>query len=160
MTTLDYLPWHRPTAYDDQPCVRDDANDLTYAEFGAWVDAAAEQFADYGVSPGSVVAIMLPNRVELLVAIVAAWRLGAGRDPDQPGLHRQRGGLPDRRRRTQSWSSTPDPRRPDGGRPSIAVDELDGVRSGAIAASGAGDHARRPRAADLHQRVDRADPRA
>ena len=33
---------------------------------------------------GSVVAIMLPNRVELLVAMVAAWRLGAAATPMNP----------------------------------------------------------------------------
>jgi long-chain acyl-CoA synthetase len=84
VSTLDYLPWRRPTAYDDLPCVRDDANDLTHAEFGAWVEAAAEQFAEHGVARGSVVAIMLPNRVELLVAMVAAWRLGAAATPVNP----------------------------------------------------------------------------
>jgi len=72
VTTLDYLPWQRPTAYDDRPAVRDDRFDLTYADFASWVDAAAEQLAEYGVGPGSVVAVMLPNRIELLVTVVAA----------------------------------------------------------------------------------------
>jgi acyl-CoA synthetase (AMP-forming)/AMP-acid ligase II len=84
VTTLDYLPWLRPTEYDDRPCVRDDVHDLTYAGFATWVDAVAEQFTEYGVTPGSVVAIMLPNRVELLVAMVAAWRLGAAATPINP----------------------------------------------------------------------------
>src|SRR5689334_13865668 len=61
MATLDYLPWVRPADFDDRPCVRDEQRDLTYAEFAAWVDAAAEQFAEFGVGPGSVVAVMLPN---------------------------------------------------------------------------------------------------
>jgi long-chain acyl-CoA synthetase len=86
VTTLDYLPWHRPASYDDRPGVRDANHDLTYAEFGAWVDAVAEQLAEYGVGPGSVVALMLPNRVELLVSIVAAWRLGASATPIKPDL--------------------------------------------------------------------------
>jgi acyl-CoA synthetase (AMP-forming)/AMP-acid ligase II len=81
MTRLDYLPWRRPQEYDDRPFVRDDTADLTYARFASWVDAAAEQLAELGVTPGSVVAIMLPNRVELLVAMVAAWRLGAAATP-------------------------------------------------------------------------------
>ena len=33
---------------------------------------------------GSVVAVMLPNRIELLVAMVAAWRLGAAATPINP----------------------------------------------------------------------------
>ena len=84
MTSLDYLPWVRSEALDDRPCVRDEHRELTYAEFAAAVDAVAEQFADRGVGHGSVVAVMLPNRVELLISIVAAWRLGAAATPINP----------------------------------------------------------------------------
>ncbi|KRB77957.1 AMP-dependent synthetase [Nocardioides sp. Root190] len=86
MSTIDptWLPWHRPTSYDERPCVRDDRTALTYREFGQRVEAVAEQFAGLGVSAGSVVAVMLPNRVELLVSIMAAWRLGAAATPVNP----------------------------------------------------------------------------
>jgi acyl-CoA synthetase (AMP-forming)/AMP-acid ligase II len=86
MTALTYLPWKRPAAYDNLPCMRDGQHELTYKEFGHWVTAAAEQFADHGVRPGSVIAVMLPNRVELLVALVAAWRLGATATPINPAF--------------------------------------------------------------------------
>jgi long-chain acyl-CoA synthetase len=86
MTALSYLPWKRPAAYDNLPCVRDEQHELTYAEFAYWVVAAAEQFADHGVRRGSVVAVMLPNQVELLVALVAAWRLGATATPVNPAF--------------------------------------------------------------------------
>jgi long-chain acyl-CoA synthetase len=82
--TLDYLPWAQPSALDDRPCLRDERTELTYAQFAARVDAAAEQFAEHGVARGCVVAIMLPNRVELLVAMAAAWRLGAAATPINP----------------------------------------------------------------------------
>lgn len=82
--TLDHLPWRRPTSYDERPCVRDDRTELTYAAFGQRVEAVAEQLAGLGVARGSVVAVMLPNRVELLVAIMAAWRLGAAATPVNP----------------------------------------------------------------------------
>ena len=39
-----------------------------------------------GVSAGDVVAIMLPNRVEFVVAMFAAWRLGAAVTPISPTL--------------------------------------------------------------------------
>ena len=39
-----------------------------------------------GVSVGDVVAIMLPNRVEFVVAMFAAWRLGAAVTPISPTL--------------------------------------------------------------------------
>jgi len=123
VTTLDYLPWHRPASYDDRPAVRDANHDLTYAEFGAWVEAVAEQFAEYGVGPGSVVALMLPNRVELLVSIVAAWRLGATATPINPVFTA-----------TEADYQISDAESvvvvnagsdaPTGGRPSIAVDDL------------------------------------
>src|SRR5262245_56742795 len=76
-TTLAYLPWVRPAIYDERPCVRDERQALSYAQFAERVDAAAEQFAKLGVRRGSVVATMLSNRIELLVAMFAAWRLGA-----------------------------------------------------------------------------------
>ncbi|HWJ10296.1 MAG TPA: AMP-binding protein [Nocardioides sp.] len=82
--TFAHLPWHRPASYDDRPCVRDDRLELTYAAFGERVEAVAEQLAARGVAAGSVVAVMLPNRVELLVTIMAAWRLGAAATPVNP----------------------------------------------------------------------------
>ncbi|MFJ9315044.1 class I adenylate-forming enzyme family protein [Pimelobacter simplex] len=82
--TLTYLPWHRPSSYDERPCVRDERTELDYRAFGARVEAAAEHFAARGVGRGSVVAVMLPNQVELLVAIMAAWRLGAAATPVNP----------------------------------------------------------------------------
>jgi acyl-CoA synthetase (AMP-forming)/AMP-acid ligase II len=48
------------------------------------VDAVAEQFAAAGVGRGDVVAVMLPNRVELMIALLAAWRLGAAATPVNP----------------------------------------------------------------------------
>ena len=123
MKTLDYLPWHRPASFDDRPAVRDDKHDFTYAEFGAWVDAVAEQLSEYGVRRGSVVALMLPNRVELLVSMVAAWRLGASATPINPVFTA-----------TEAEYQITDadsvvvvntgPEAPAGGRPSIGVDDL------------------------------------
>ena len=82
--TLAYLPWQRPASFDDRPCVRDDQQDLTYRQFADRVEAAAEQFAGIGIEPGDVVAVMLPNRIELIVTMVAAWRIGATCTPINP----------------------------------------------------------------------------
>ncbi|UUW92000.1 AMP-binding protein [Nocardioides sp. WV_118_6] len=82
--TLTYLPWRRPTAYDERPCVRDERIALDYRGFAVRVEAAAEHLAAQGVRRGSVVAVMLPNQVELLVVIMAAWRLGAAATPVNP----------------------------------------------------------------------------
>lgn len=83
---LSYLPWNRPAEWGGKPCLRDDREELTYDQFADRVAAAAEQFAELGVVRGSVVAIMLPNRIELLTAIVAAWRLGAAATPINPAF--------------------------------------------------------------------------
>ena len=82
--TIDYLPWNRPVMLADRVCMRDTRLELTYAEVARRVDAVAGQFAAAGVGRGDVVAVMLPNRVELLLALLAAWRLGAAATPVNP----------------------------------------------------------------------------
>jgi long-chain acyl-CoA synthetase len=82
--SIGYLPWNQPAAAVDRVCVRDGEVELTYAEAATRVDAVAEQFAAAGVGRGDVVAVMLPNRVELLLGLMAAWRLGAAATPINP----------------------------------------------------------------------------
>lgn len=85
MSATSYFPWelaHRGTA----PCVRDDSTTLDYAGFADRVDAVAEQFEALGLRRGDVVATFLPNRVELLIALTAAWRLGAVATPVNPAF--------------------------------------------------------------------------
>ncbi|MFC6010842.1 class I adenylate-forming enzyme family protein [Nocardia lasii] len=86
MTQFDYLPWARPEVFSTRPCVRDDVEELTYAQFAERVEAVAEQYAELGIGPGDVVAIMLPNRIELLLALMAAWRVGAAATPVNPAF--------------------------------------------------------------------------
>ncbi|WP_369226137.1 class I adenylate-forming enzyme family protein [Streptomyces sp. R39] len=130
MTPPAYLPWSAEPAHADRPCVRDERHQLTYAEFAAWVEAAAEQFAERGIGRGSVVAVMLPNRVELLVAMAAAWRLGAAATPINPAFTAEEAGY-----QIQDADSAlvvnAGPDAPDGGRPGLPVDELRRVPSGA-----------------------------
>ncbi len=123
MTDLQYLPWRRPPAYDDRACVRDGQQSLTHAEFSAWVDAVAEQYTDRGVALGTVVAIMLPNRVELLVAMVAAWRVGAAATPINPVFTANEADYQIRDADAVLVVNS-GPGSPDGGRPSVAVDDL------------------------------------
>ncbi len=83
---LDYLPWHFDEARGDRPCFQDDDQALTYHQFAERVDALAAQLRDHGVGPGDVVAVMLPNRVELVLTIFAAWRLAATATPINPAF--------------------------------------------------------------------------
>jgi long-chain acyl-CoA synthetase len=82
--TIDYLPWHWPATATGRVCMRDTTRELTSAEVAARTEAVAEQFAAAGVRRGDVVAIMLPNQVELLLGLLAAWRLGAAATPVNP----------------------------------------------------------------------------
>ncbi|MBN9182341.1 MAG: AMP-binding protein, partial [Microbacterium sp.] len=70
----------------DAPCIRDDAGELDNAAFAARVADAAASLAARGIRPGDVVAIKLSNRVELIVLLFAAWRLGAVVTPVNPAL--------------------------------------------------------------------------
>ena len=70
-------------------CVADERHDLDNAGFAERVTALAAVFAAAGLRPGGVLAIMLPNRVELVTSMFAAWRLGAAVTPVNPALTAQ-----------------------------------------------------------------------
>ncbi|APE35437.1 AMP-dependent synthetase [Nocardia mangyaensis] len=80
------LPDARATADPSGPAVADDVTTLSNAQFRARVDAAASVLHRAGVRADDVVAVVLPNRVELVVVLFAAWRLGAAVTPVNPGL--------------------------------------------------------------------------
>ena len=80
------LPDRRATAAPHAPAVADDALDLDNTGFLDAVTRAAAALRSAGVSPGDVVALMLPNRAEFVVALFAAWRLGAAVTPISPTL--------------------------------------------------------------------------
>ena len=90
--TIEYLVWHRES---DRPCVRDDSLQLTYSEFASRVDGFASQLQEHGIGAGDVVAVMLPNRAELLVALMAAWRLRATATPVNPAFTAAEAGYAD-----------------------------------------------------------------
>lgn len=85
MTRDSYFAWDAEHLADS-PCIRDDALALTYGEYAQRVEACAEQLAELGIARGDVVATSLPNRVELLVVLMAAWRLGAIGTPVNPAF--------------------------------------------------------------------------
>ncbi|MGW4477966.1 class I adenylate-forming enzyme family protein [Rhodococcus triatomae] len=86
MSEIGYLAWELGAVRSDDPCIRDDRVNLSYGQFAERVDAFAAQLTEAGVSGGDVVAVMLPNRVELLVAIMGAWRVGAVATPINPAF--------------------------------------------------------------------------
>lgn len=58
-------------------CIADKRQELDNAHFTQTVSVVAALLADAGLRRGDVLAIMLPNRVELITSMFAAWRLGA-----------------------------------------------------------------------------------
>ena len=70
-------------------CIADERHELDNAGFAERVTALAAVFAAAGLRPGGVLAIMLPNRVELVTSMFAAWRLGAAVTPVNPALTAQ-----------------------------------------------------------------------
>ena len=83
---LSTLPDLRAAQAPSTPRVADDDTDLNNTEFADAVLRASAVLDEKGVSAGDVVAIMLPNRVEFVVAMFAAWRLGAAVTPISPTL--------------------------------------------------------------------------
>lgn len=57
-------------------CIADKRQELDNAHFTQTVSVVAALLADAGLRRGDVLAIMLPNRVELITSMFAAWRLG------------------------------------------------------------------------------------
>ncbi|WP_231575605.1 class I adenylate-forming enzyme family protein [Mycolicibacterium llatzerense] len=68
------------------PAVFDARHTLTNAQLHDRVLAAAYQLRDKGIGVGDVVAVALRNRVEFVVLLFAAWRLGAAITPVNPSL--------------------------------------------------------------------------
>nr|WP_239029256.1 AMP-binding protein [Pseudonocardia acidicola] len=80
------MPDERARRNPSAACIADDELQLTNSAFAGRVRAAAGALQRRGVEPGDVVAVVLPNRVELVVALFAAWRLGAAVTPVNPAL--------------------------------------------------------------------------
>jgi long-chain acyl-CoA synthetase len=80
------LPDARAAAEPDASALADDVVTLDNAAFADRVSRAAALLDRLGVGAGDVVAIAMPNRVELIIALFAAWRLGAAATPVNPAL--------------------------------------------------------------------------
>jgi long-chain acyl-CoA synthetase len=74
----------RAAAAPEAPCIADDTVQLDNAQFAERVARAAAVLARRGVPARDVVAVALPNRIEVVVALCAAWRLGAAATPSAP----------------------------------------------------------------------------
>ncbi|MGY1916290.1 class I adenylate-forming enzyme family protein [Blastococcus sp. SYSU DS0973] len=127
---LGHLPWYAAQTDLARPCVRDDRVELSYAQFDVRIAAFAEQLAETGFGRGDVLAVMLPNRVELLVALYAAWRLGGVATPVNPVFTSTEAGhqIEDSGAAVVVNSG---PEAPTAGRPAIHVQDMRAVPTGA-----------------------------
>ncbi|WP_330351025.1 class I adenylate-forming enzyme family protein [Streptomyces sp. NBC_00582] len=80
------LPDRRAALDPDGAAVSDGRQALTNVQLLRRVQAAARHLQDLGIGPGDVVALKLTNRVEFVLLLFAAWRLGATITPVNPGM--------------------------------------------------------------------------
>lgn len=83
---LPAVPDRRAEENPNGPALADDRIAMNNAQLLDAVGCTAGALADIGVSAGDVVAVMLPNTVDLVVALFSAWRLGAAITPINPSL--------------------------------------------------------------------------
>jgi long-chain acyl-CoA synthetase len=84
--TFSTLPDLRAAAEPDGPAVADATTTLTNADFARRVRSVAAQLAWEGVAAHDVVGLRLTNRVEFVIVLFAAWRIGATVTPVNPAL--------------------------------------------------------------------------
>jgi long-chain acyl-CoA synthetase len=87
--TAAVIPDERALRDPGGACLADERQDLDNAAFAERVIAVAAVFATAGLRRGDVLAVVLPNRVELVTSMFAAWRLGAAVTPVNPALTAQ-----------------------------------------------------------------------
>ena len=80
---MKHLAWNSPASGDDV-CMSDHHVALTYSDVERRSAGFAEQLTELGIGAGDTVAIKLPNRLELLIGILGAWRVGATVTPINP----------------------------------------------------------------------------
>ena len=80
------LPDHRAALDPHGYAVSDGRRSLTNDQLLHRVRVAARHLQDLGTGPGDVVALKLTNRVEFVLLLFAAWRLGATVTPVNPSM--------------------------------------------------------------------------
>ena len=76
--------FERASADGVGPCLGDETRRWTNREVAERVDAAAVRLRAMGTEPGDIVALMMTNRLELIISLFATWRVGAVATPINP----------------------------------------------------------------------------
>lgn len=85
-STVAAIPFDRAVASPEGGCLREGEALLDNEAFASEVRRVAEQLVGCGVTHGATVAVMLPNRTEIITTMFAAWYLGAALTPVNPAL--------------------------------------------------------------------------
>ncbi|WP_086840908.1 class I adenylate-forming enzyme family protein [Amycolatopsis kentuckyensis] len=80
------LPDCRAEADPRGAAVSDGTRSLTNAQWLGRVRATAAYLRERGIGPGDVVAVKLTNRIEFVLLLFAAWRIGATVTPVNPSM--------------------------------------------------------------------------
>ena len=80
------LPDQRAASDPEGACLADGSRELDNATFAAEVRGMSSALVELGIGRGDVVAVVLPNSIELVTVMFAAWRLGAALTPVNPAL--------------------------------------------------------------------------
>jgi long-chain acyl-CoA synthetase len=80
------LPDGRAASEPGGSCLADSRRELDNATFAAEVRGISSALVELGIGRSDVVAVVLPNSVELVTIMFAAWRLGAALTPVNPAL--------------------------------------------------------------------------
>jgi long-chain acyl-CoA synthetase len=82
-------PFERAVAssgHGDRACLADETRSFSAREVAERVEAVAVRLESRGVVRGDVVALMMTNRLEMILSLFAAWRLGAVATPINPAF--------------------------------------------------------------------------
>jgi long-chain acyl-CoA synthetase len=80
------LPDERAGSDPGGRCLADGRRELDNAAFAGEVRRVSSALVARGITRGDVVALVLPNNVELVTIMFAAWRIGAALTPVNPAL--------------------------------------------------------------------------
>ncbi len=78
------LPDQRAASDPGGSCLADGRRELDNATFAAEVRRMSSALVELGIGRGDVVAVVLPNSIDLVTVMFAAWRLGAALTPVNP----------------------------------------------------------------------------
>jgi len=86
LATLASLPAVRAAVEPGEECLLEGEERIDNTTFDRTIQGLADRFKGHQLGTGDVVAVLLPNRSEIVTTMFAAWTLGAALTPVNPAL--------------------------------------------------------------------------